>query len=35
LAVRFEAHPDVAKALPSWKGKTIIDVLVECRNRVV
>ena len=26
LAVRFEAHPDVAKALPSWKGKTIIDV---------
>ena len=26
LAVRFESHPDVAKALPSWKGKTIIDV---------
>jgi len=26
LAVRFEAHPDVAKALPNWKGKTIIDV---------
>ena len=26
LAVRFEAHPDVAKALPTWKGKTIIDV---------
>lgn len=26
LAVRFEAHPDVAKALPSWEGKTIIDV---------
>ena len=26
LAVRFEAHPDVAKALPSWKGKTIIDL---------
>jgi len=26
LAVRFEAHPDVAKALPSWKGKTIVDV---------
>ena len=26
LAVRFEAHPDVAKALPSWRGKTIIDV---------
>jgi len=26
LAVHFEAHSDVAKALPSWKGKTIIDV---------
>jgi 8-hydroxy-5-deazaflavin:NADPH oxidoreductase len=26
LAVRFEAHPDVAKALPTWQGKTIIDV---------
>jgi predicted dinucleotide-binding enzyme len=26
LAVRFDAHPDVAKALLSWKGKTIIDV---------
>jgi hypothetical protein len=26
LAVRFEAHPDVAKVLPSWKGKTIVDV---------
>jgi len=26
LAVRFESHPDVAKALPNWKGKTIIDV---------
>jgi predicted dinucleotide-binding enzyme len=26
LAVRFESHPDVAKALPSWNGKTIIDV---------
>ncbi|HEY1756608.1 MAG TPA: NADPH-dependent F420 reductase [Bryobacteraceae bacterium] len=26
LAVRFQAHADVAKALPSWKGKTIIDV---------
>ncbi|MGV6875997.1 NADPH-dependent F420 reductase [Pseudochelatococcus sp. B33] len=25
LAVRFESHPEVAKALPSWKGKTIID----------
>jgi 8-hydroxy-5-deazaflavin:NADPH oxidoreductase len=26
LAVRFESHPDVAKALPSWKGKIIVDV---------
>src|SRR6195256_3219380 len=26
LAVRFESHTDVAKALPTWKGKTIIDV---------
>src|SRR5580698_1100435 len=26
LAVRFESHPDVAKALPTWKGKTIIDM---------
>ena len=26
LAVRFEAHRDVAKVLPSWHGKTIIDV---------
>jgi 8-hydroxy-5-deazaflavin:NADPH oxidoreductase len=26
LAVRFEAHTDVAKALPTWQGKTIIDV---------
>ena len=26
LAVHFEAHRDVAKALPSWRGKTIIDV---------
>ena len=26
LAVRFEAHPVVAKALPGWQGKTIIDV---------
>jgi 8-hydroxy-5-deazaflavin:NADPH oxidoreductase len=25
-AVRFESHRDVAKALPTWKGKTIIDV---------
>lgn len=26
LAVRFESHPDVAKALPTWEGKIIIDV---------
>ncbi len=26
LAVRFQSHPDVAKALPSWKGKIIVDV---------
>jgi predicted dinucleotide-binding enzyme len=26
LAVRYESHRDVAKALPSWEGKTIIDV---------
>jgi hypothetical protein len=26
LAVRFGAHPDVAKALPTWQGKTIVDV---------
>jgi predicted dinucleotide-binding enzyme len=26
LAVRFESHGDVAKALPTWDGKTIIDV---------
>ena len=26
LAVRFESHGDVAKALSSWKGRTIIDV---------
>jgi predicted dinucleotide-binding enzyme len=26
LAVRFEAHPDVAKLLPAWQGKTIVDV---------
>ena len=26
LAVRFESHPAVARALPTWKGKTIIDV---------
>ena len=26
LAVHFESHPDVAKALPSWQGKIIVDV---------
>ncbi|KQV40962.1 NADPH-dependent F420 reductase [Massilia sp. Root335] len=26
LAVRFGAHQDVAKALPDWQGKTIVDV---------
>ena len=26
LAVRFESRGDVAKALPDWQGKTIIDV---------
>ena len=26
LAVRFGSHPDVAKALPTWQGKTIVDV---------
>jgi len=26
LAVRFESHPDIAKALPTWQGKTVVDV---------
>jgi predicted dinucleotide-binding enzyme len=26
LAVRYESHKDVAKALPTWEGKTIVDV---------
>lgn len=26
LAVRFQSHSDVAKALPSWQGKIIVDV---------
>ena len=26
LAVRFESHQEVAKALPNWQGKIIIDV---------
>lgn len=25
LAVRYESHPDIAKALPTWQGKTIVD----------
>lgn len=35
LAVRFESYPDVAKALPSWDGKTIVDVTTPtaCRPR--
>lgn len=27
LAVRYESHPEVAKALPDWRGKTIIDTM--------
>lgn len=27
LALRFESHPKVAKALPNWKGKTVIDAM--------
>src|SRR6185437_6189735 len=27
LAVPFGEHRDVAKALPSWKGKTVIDAM--------
>lgn len=26
LAVRFESHAEVAKALPGWEGKTLIDM---------
>lgn len=26
LAVRYASHPQVAKALPTWRGKTIVDV---------
>lgn len=26
LAVRFASHSDVASALPSWQGKTIVDM---------
>jgi 8-hydroxy-5-deazaflavin:NADPH oxidoreductase len=27
LAVRFESHPEVARALPDWKGKTVVDAM--------
>ncbi|WP_042267191.1 NADPH-dependent F420 reductase [Paraburkholderia heleia] len=27
LAVRFESHPEVARALPGWKGKTVVDAM--------
>jgi predicted dinucleotide-binding enzyme len=27
LAVRFDSHPKVARALPTWQGKTIIDAM--------
>lgn len=27
LAVRFESHPEVARALPDWTGKTVIDAM--------
>ncbi|WP_323990734.1 NADPH-dependent F420 reductase [Nguyenibacter sp. L1] len=27
LAVRFESHPEIAKTLPDWKGKTLIDAM--------
>lgn len=27
LAVRFESHPEVARALPDWKGKIVIDAM--------
>ena len=26
LAVRFESHQEVAKALPNWQGKIVVDV---------
>jgi predicted dinucleotide-binding enzyme len=26
LAVRYESHRDIARALPSWEGKTLVDV---------
>jgi len=26
LAVRFASHPDIAKTLPNWQGKIVIDV---------
>jgi len=26
LAVRFDSHQEIGKSLPSWEGKTIVDV---------
>lgn len=27
LVVRYDSHRDVAKALPSWEGKTVVDAM--------
>ena len=27
LAVLYEGHPEIAKVLPNWEGKTIIDAM--------
>ena len=32
LAVPFGEHREVAKALPSWKGKTVIDAMNAFRS---
>src|SRR6202030_1396220 len=29
LAVRFEEHGSVAKSLPNWEGKTVIDAMIS------
>jgi hypothetical protein len=29
LAVLFEQHREVAKALPNWKGKTVIAIVTK------
>src|ERR1035438_9120798 len=34
LAVPFGEHREVAKALPSWKGKTVIDAMRSEERRV-